>query len=57
VSGHKVQPPCRWRYSGEDEDAWDTSCDNKHCFIVEGPVENGYHFCPYCGRAIKVAKR
>jgi hypothetical protein len=38
---------CRWT---EDEDGvWDTECDEKHCFIVDGPRENNHAFCPYCG--------
>lgn len=43
---------CRWTYDDID-DAWDTACENKHCFITDGPRENGYTFCPYCGGTIK----
>ncbi len=46
---------CLWTYD-EDSDSWDTGCGEKFCFIVDGPVENGMNFCPYCGKqlAIKV---
>jgi hypothetical protein len=45
--------PCVWVHTDDDEDAWDTCCGNKHCFIVDGPKENDYGFCPYCGRVLK----
>lgn len=45
---------CAWT---EDEDGdWDTACDNKHCFAIDGPTENEYKYCPYCGKPIQVFK-
>lgn len=35
-------------------DYWDTSCKNAHCFSADGPKENYYKYCPYCGKKIKV---
>ena len=31
---------------------WETSCGATHAFSVDGPEENGAHFCCYCGRVI-----
>ena len=46
---------CRWVYDA-DSDSWDTDCGQKHCFIADGPHENGYRFCPYCGTQLKVRR-
>lgn len=40
---------CKWEYQ-EDEDCWDTECGNKFVLEVGTPIENDFHFCPYCGR-------
>ena len=42
--------PCAW--TEDDEGNWETACDNLHVFFDGGPVENGYKWCPYCGREI-----
>ena len=39
---------CEWTYD-EFSDSWDTACDNKHCFMTDGPHENNHRYCPYCG--------
>jgi rRNA maturation endonuclease Nob1 len=44
---------CIWEISVEDFNIWKTECNNTHQFIVDGPVENKYKFCPYCGKQIK----
>jgi DNA-directed RNA polymerase subunit RPC12/RpoP len=44
---------CRWSFEGE---YWKTDCDNAHQFEVDGPDENGYNYCPYCGKRIEVEK-
>ena len=44
---------CIWT---EDADGiWETACENAHEFSVDGVAENGYRYCPYCGKTI-VAK-
>ncbi len=41
---------CTWE---PDEDGnWDTTCGNVHVFIDGTPHQNGYRFCPYCGRPL-----
>lgn len=42
---------CLWAH---DDEAWDTGCGDKFCFIVDGPRENGMRFCPYCGRRLRI---
>jgi len=42
---------CTW---SEDEDyVWMTSCHESHIFFDGTPIENGYKFCPYCGKPLK----
>jgi len=48
---HHAETACEWRYD-DDTDSWDTKCDNKHQFTADGPTENGYQFCPYCGKPL-----
>ena len=44
---------CWWKF---DESTWsyDTKCDNKFQFTNDGPIENGFRFCPYCGGEISL---
>ena len=42
---------CEWKYNG-DEYLWETSCWNLHIFMSDGPNENKYQYCPYCGKEI-----
>jgi hypothetical protein len=43
---------CLWR---EDADGnWSTICGNEFVFIEDGPQENHFSFCPYCGLALTV---
>ena len=41
---------CKWT---EDEDGiWETKCNNLHEFLADGPVDNCFEYCPYCGGEI-----
>jgi hypothetical protein len=42
---------CLW--TQDDEGNYDAACGNKFTFINEGPTENNFTYCPYCGRVIK----
>ena len=44
---------CEWKYN-DTEYCWESSCDHFHIFMSDGPKENEYEFCPYCGKKIKV---
>lgn len=48
------QSSCEWQ--ADDDGTWDTGCGEKHVFEVDGPRENNYRFCPYCGRPLKGKK-
>ena len=44
---------CEWKYNNS-EYYWESSCEHLHIFMSDGPEENEYKFCPYCGKKIKV---
>jgi len=48
---HPIEP-CKWTHD-ESTDSYDTGCDNKHCFIDGGVMENEHRYCPYCGHPIE----
>ena len=43
---------CEWRYN-DSEYYFESSCEHLHIFMSDGPKENEYKFCPYCGKKIK----
>ena len=44
---------CNWQYYTDDgEPYYETDCYNVHLFSEGTPKENGYKFCPYCGKRI-----
>ena len=46
---------CEWKYN-DTEYYWESSCEHLHIFMADGPKENEYIFCPYCGKNIKVVE-
>ena len=44
---------CEWKYN-DTEYYWESSCEHLHIFMSDGPEENEYKYCPYCGKKIKV---
>lgn len=42
---------CQWTYD-DSSASWDTACKNKFQFFVDGPFDNKFRFCPYCGGLI-----
>lgn len=46
---------CEWKYN-DSEYYFESSCDHLHIFMFDGPKENEYDFCPYCGKKIKVVE-
>ena len=46
---------CEWKYK-DTEYYWESSCEHLHIFMADGPKENEYDFCPYCGKKIKVVE-
>ena len=43
---------CEWTYDDSAE-GFETGCSELFCFTADGIKENGFIFCPYCGRVIK----
>ena len=46
---------CEWKYN-DSEYYFESSCEHLHIFMSDGPKENEYRFCPYCGKNIKVVE-
>ena len=44
---------CEWKYN-DSEYYFESSCKHLHIFMSDGPKENEYRFCPYCGKKIKI---
>ena len=44
---------CKWE-EDVDDGVWSTNCENMFVFIVDGPLENGMNYCPYCGKHLIV---
>lgn len=42
---------CGWNYDELDA-AWITDCGNLFVFVDGFPSDNGFDFCPYCGRKL-----
>ena len=55
---HKVIAEDRPKCEREQDDKgnWGTSCGGFNAFIHDGPVENNYKFCPYCGGRLEVVE-
>ena len=45
---------CSWHVEEDGCDIWRTGCGNAFVFNCDGPVENGFDFCPYCGGEIRM---
>ena len=45
----KIKPEkCIWN----DDDGWQSACGDSFWFEDGGPRENGFKFCPYCGKEL-----
>ena len=45
---------CEW-YLESHEDVWESGCGKPFFFNEDGPKENGFKFCPYCGGRLEVS--
>jgi len=45
---------CSWHVEEDGCDIWQTGCGNAFVFNCDGPAENGFEFCPYCGGEIRM---
>lgn len=41
-----VKDVCRWKYEGN---SYKTECNNNFLLNNDGPYDNNFKFCPYCG--------
>jgi len=46
---------CYWIEDNTPNDSiiWQTTCANAFEFSADGPKENSFKFCPYCGGKLK----
>lgn len=44
---------CEWKLEDVEQNLYVTECVNRHLIFEGTPEENGYKYCPYCGRKIK----
>ena len=42
--------PCHW--TPDDDGIWEANCGGTFIFESDGPTENGFNFCPFCGKKI-----
>lgn len=49
----KPETRCRWTQD-ERHGHWTTACGHAFEFYDGGPLQNGFRFCPYCGRVPSV---
>lgn len=44
-----MKPKCEWSTEDYDCEAYITGCGEIFQFTSDGPPENNFKFCPYCG--------
>jgi hypothetical protein len=52
LASRPARETCDWKYDGREDDYWTTSCGLDWCLEAGMPKENGYKFCPHCGKPI-----
>jgi hypothetical protein len=51
LSVQPVVTGCEWSTDGES-DRWETTCGKAFVFNEDGPIANGFEFCPFCGLSL-----
>jgi hypothetical protein len=47
---------CTWKLDADpDYTVYSTGCQNDFMFEADGPIENGFNYCPYCGDVLRVS--
>ena len=47
---------CEWELEDEEANLYLTGCQQRQLIFEGTPKENGYRYCPYCGKKIKVVE-
>ena len=47
---------CKWKLEDEETNLYLTGCQQRQLIFEGTPKENGYRYCPYCGKKIKVVE-
>lgn len=45
---------CEWNLEDEEANLYLTGCQQRQLLFDGTPKENGYRYCPYCGKKIKI---
>ena len=48
AGSHRQEVRCVWRV--DNDGVWNSDCGQAHVFIDGTPGQNGFGFCPYCGK-------
>lgn len=51
-----IEEVCEWKLFDEETNAYNTTCGGAFWFNDGSPKDNGFKYCPYCGRKIKVVE-
>lgn len=51
--GVEQKSECEWKLEDSESNLYVTECENRQLIFEGTPEENGYKYCPYCGRKIK----
>ena len=47
---------CEWKLEDEEANLYLTGCQQRQLIFEGTPKENGYRYCPYCGKKIKAVE-
>lgn len=47
---------CEWKLEDEEANLYLTGCQQRQLIFEGTPKEDGYRYCPYCGKKIKVVE-
>lgn len=50
---YATEQSCEWKLEDSESNLYVTGCKNRQLIFEGTPEENGYKYCPYCGRKIK----
>ena len=45
---------CEWKLEDEEANLYVTKCQQRHLIFEGTPKDNGYTYCPYCSKKIRI---